>query len=53
MAGFDIQQQAPTAHADDELSVEELEEVAGGLGDNTNCTESCTSNTNCDRAATT
>ncbi|HSU15713.1 hypothetical protein [Longimicrobium sp.] len=33
---------------DDELSVEELDTVAGGVeGDNTNCSQSCTSNTNC------
>ncbi|HSU15717.1 hypothetical protein [Longimicrobium sp.] len=33
---------------DDELSVDELDTVAGGVeGDNTNCTQACTSNTNC------
>jgi hypothetical protein len=38
----------PRQAHDDELSVEELDTVAGGLaGDNTNCSQSCTSNTNC------
>ncbi|HSU15715.1 hypothetical protein [Longimicrobium sp.] len=32
---------------DDELSVEELDAAAGGLGDNTNCSQSCTSNSSC------
>lgn len=41
----------PQNRPDDELSVEELEEVAGGIGDNTNCAESCVSNSNCGRTA--
>jgi len=33
---------------DDELSVDELDDVAGGvIGDNTNCSQGCTSNSNC------
>ncbi|HSU15714.1 hypothetical protein [Longimicrobium sp.] len=33
---------------EDELSVEELDSVAGGvIGDNTNCSQGCTSNSNC------
>jgi len=33
---------------DDELSVEELEDAAGGIiGDNTNCSQGCTSNSSC------
>ncbi|HSU15719.1 hypothetical protein [Longimicrobium sp.] len=35
---------------EDELSVEELEDAAGGIiGDNTNCSQGCTSNSNCGR----
>jgi len=36
-------------HQDDELSVEELEDAAGGSlpGANTNCTLSCPTNVNC------
>lgn len=29
---------------DDELSVDELEEVTGGVGDNTNCATTCNNN---------
>ena len=31
----------------EELSVEELEQVAGGVGDNVNCVSSCVSNFGC------
>jgi hypothetical protein len=35
------------ANDEDELSVDELSGVAGGLGDNTNCSSGCTSNSHC------
>jgi len=41
-------QREPASQDTDELSVEELESAAGGIeGDNTNCSQSCTSNTSC------
>ncbi|HSU15724.1 hypothetical protein [Longimicrobium sp.] len=42
----------PAAAHDDELSVDELEVVAGGVeGDNTNCVYACTVNSGCKAAA--
>ena len=39
---------------DDELSVEELDDVAGGTAEttNTNCAGGCTANTNCTTGCT-
>lgn len=44
-------QSMAVAQDDSELSPEELEEVAGGLGDNTNCVEACTTNDSCGKTA--
>ncbi|HSU15722.1 hypothetical protein [Longimicrobium sp.] len=44
----DRKDREPAPQDSDELSVEELESAAGGIeGDNTNCSQSCTSNSSC------